>query len=169
MANPIVEELALAIVSKVKSITIANGYGVTVVDCVRPRRGDDLAGQNPATGLTAIYQGERRLDEEHHREGNPPAIGWRQNWEILCFVIPADNASSAIDAAINLWAAELESALMEDPQWPALTTGNPKLAINTSIESIAPLEAVDGATCGFMLAFTTIIRTAEADPYTNRY
>lgn len=158
MATAIRESIALAIATQLATITVANGYEVTVVDVVRPTRMSDFS---PRNLRLLLLQGQRQRDQEIDYQGNPPAIGWRQRFEVVAFVLLSDSSATAFEATLNQVISDIEKAVMADPTWGGL-------AVNTTLEGEDPID-LDGPASGSIVSFTVQYRVSETSPYVNRF
>jgi len=155
MAESIIEQIAQAIVTKLKTITAANGYANTVSEVVRPRR----TGENfhPADKGISVLQDNAERETSEDIVGNPPAIGWRQPFTIDLFLRHSEKNTVPMDQALNSFIADVQKALMADVQWGGL-------AIRSDLGSVdyaEPSRGFEGAT----VWIEVIYRVAENDPY----
>lgn len=160
MAASILEQIAVKILAKLETVTVANGYEVTLTSPVRPTR--DMDNYSPLDKAVVLDQSDppERFEEEDI-VGNPPGIAWRQVFSVWAFVSPSDAATSAVDTEINAIRSSIEKALMSNRTWDAL-------AIDTRLGEPAYFNRDDGAFAGIVVRAGVIYRVSEDDPYTNR-
>ena len=155
MATPIVEQIAAAIATQLGTICPAEGYQTTPTAVVRPTRVNHLI--TPQEGNLILTQDDAEVLELLN--GNPPTLVWRQGWNVDIVWRPSDAATEPADTTFNLWAADVEKAVMAVPQWGGL-------AVNTELigRTFAPPNAdgIDGITVTFAVTY----RVDEDDPYT---
>lgn len=156
MSEPIVEQIAQAIAAKLATITVANGYSLTVSEVVRPRRtGEEYHPQDK--GVYLIQEDPARL-EELDCVGNPPAIGWRQPFHCDCVVRHSEASAVAMDTVLNRFSADVQKALLADVQWGGLVV-NCHIA---RVEYPVPEDGFEGIT----IVLEVDYRVTETDPYT---
>ena len=152
---PIVERIAQAIVAALEAVTADNGCRVTVTEVRRPTR--------TGFGFTLVNRGVNLVQTDAARQteldcpGNPAGIAWRQTFAIDCVVRVGESASEPLDQTLNLFAAEIEAAVMADPTWGGL-------AIDTELtDRLYPPgeKGIEGVT----VMFDVLYRVAEDDPF----
>jgi hypothetical protein len=162
-ATPIVEQVALAIVAAIEAIDGDAPWNVTVNRVLRTTRQSLTDGAELASlshGDVLLVQGPR-VRSDDSADGNPPASAWHQTWSLAVAVILSDSDETPVDSVSASFAADIERALMTDPQWNGL-------AMDTAIDEVVPLPLISATVSGAAISFTTLLRWQEDDPYTNR-
>lgn len=166
MANAVVENLALRIVDRLKTIAVGDTYNNTVNRVLRPTRTDWSVGMGIDHLDIILEQGERTREDELS-DGSPAAIAWLQSFILYGFVVLSDNESTPVDQVVNDFAADIEKALTIDVQWPD-GDGDDHLAIDSRITSVSPILDPAGEYSGCIVTYDCLIRTQENDPRVNR-
>lgn len=168
MAEPIVEQIAVAIKARLLTITIANNYQVDVAGVLRPTQlGIDAVA--PRHLMIAMAQLDARVDElkSHPLDATPdgrPLVHWIQPWSIACFIQTSESSSSPADTLLNRLRCSVEKALMVDIGWgPTPTT---PLAYETNIVGVDLFKLTAGGFVGASVIVEVSYRTIEIDPYT---
>lgn len=170
MAVPIVEKIALAIEARLKTVTVANAYEITVADVLRPTQlGIDEI--SPRNLLVVMVQVDPRLDDRKRHpldatpEG-PELIHWIQPWAIALFVQTSESADpkEPVDTLLNQFRASIEKALVVDPGWGATPTT--PLAYETRLVGAEYFQMTAGGFVGASVIVEVSYRTIESDPYT---
>ncbi len=154
---PVVERIVQAVVAALEAILKANNYATNVSQVVRPRRTGEMF--VPTDKGVAVIQDDERPAPEHNVCGNPPVIGWRLPIACDLVVRVSESATEPMDQVLNIFKADVQKALMQDPQWGGL-------AINSELgpaEYPDPSKGVEGVTVWIDIEY----RVAENDPYTN--
>lgn len=164
MNEPIIELIAQRIVQQLATIKIANAYMVDVPagGSFRLTRTDIMT---PERHNLVLIQGDRTREETSDYEGNPPAVAWRQQFAVAGFVMPSDSDTTPYDQLCNRLAADIERAVMLDPQWG--DGSGEALAFDTELQGSGPLED-DGTPLGVLVSFDVLYRVAENDPAIKR-
>ncbi len=171
MSEPIVEQIAAAVETRLLTVTIDNGYQVDVAGVLRPPQLglDSIAPQHL---LAVMLQIDPHLDEpknQPHGLGpdiGPPLIHWVQPWAIALFVQTSERATPpvAADTLINRFRASVERALMVDPGWGATPTT--PLAYRSDLMPPIYFGETAGGFVGCSVILEVGYRTLETDPYT---
>ena len=156
MSAPIVEQIAAEMKATLEGITAAAGFALDVAEVIRPvRTGVALA---PANYAIILLAGQEEAHEAVDLMGNPPARGWRQQFGLdLCLRV-SESDRTPVDTLANLFAAEVETALMADRSRGGLAIDT----IRRGRDFLPPGDDYEGVT----LFFDVIYRVAENDPYT---
>jgi hypothetical protein len=108
-----------------------------------------------------VKQADYGQDIENNAQGNPPSIAQIVAFGVRIFVTPDEDDATPIDALINTWRSDIESALMLDPQWAGL-------AYNTMLLPPERFFDGNGAESGIDVMIEIYYAVSENDPYTNR-
>lgn len=149
---PIVEQIAQAILSRLDSISVSNGYSFDIVNAVRPTR---FNGYSPEHLMLVLEQGDPDVDYENSEFG---FIAWSQPFFIHCFVRPADTSSVVTDTIINTLRSDVEKAIMIDPTWSGLASG-------TFVQSPQGWSYPDGSFEGVTVNVEVKYKTLSGDPF----
>jgi hypothetical protein len=117
MTEPILEQIALALVDVLEDITEHGGYSVTVSEVVRPTRLEDYTPQHLAIALT-----QPDPDEDEDQEGAGSLKMWIQPFQVHCFIQVSDKDETPIDTLANRFRADVEKAVRQDPTLGGLAT-----------------------------------------------
>jgi len=111
MSLPIIEQIAVELKATLETITAANDYDVEVSEVIRPRR----------TGVPQVPDSYGIIllggDEEpggHDLIGNPGARSWRHTFTMELFIRVSEHDETPIDTLVNVFACEVERAVMVD-------------------------------------------------------
>lgn len=161
MSEPIVENIAAALFTRLESVTEANGYQQTL-SAVRPK---STLGDIAPTHLRAVLlQDDPSPASESDVPGAPFAQAWWQPFVICIYVRPSDGDSIPIDTRINRVWADVVKAITAPTAWHTFGAG----AINARIDPPERFDHDDGAHEGVMIVVSVLYRTSETDPYTAR-
>jgi hypothetical protein len=154
--EPLVEQIAAALVAVLAAITVAAGYRTTVSGVVRPRRLEDHAAAD--SGI-ALMQDDPEEDGELE-SGAGGLKMWLQPFRIHCFLQISDADTTALDTRLNRFRSDVEKAIRANPTLGGLATD----AIVRPPESwiFKPNRSFEGVTVNVEIHY----RTLENDPYT---
>jgi len=155
---PIVEQIALKIVARLETITIAGGYHQTVAGVVRPTR---LGGFSPEHHLIVVEQADPERPPAPETEGNVLLKEWLQPWWIKLFVRPSDTDLTPVDAWVNIFLADCIKALTAPASWHTWDG----LAINSYYRDPVGFVTEKGDHEGAMLPLYVHYRHPEDDPF----
>jgi len=151
MADCILEQIASDLATALENVTVANGYAIELADVVRPTRGQEL---HPQHLLCVLTQGPRTPIDA----GVPHNfIGWRQAFQVAVYVAQEPAETRAFDEVLNEIAADVEKAIMQDPQ-------RSDLAYDTRLATPQRLNEVEGYEI-LVENVTVTYCTREDDPY----
>ena len=155
--QPIVEQIADAIAAQLATITVANGYRITVAGVVRPTRMGHVV--DPIADKTIVLsQGGATRAKALDHAGNPAGLAWTQDFQADCYRRSSDTATTPVDQLFNIFAAECQKAIMADPQWGGL-------ALLTDLTDVTIFEDITGGMGGVIVGFAVTYRVKETDPY----
>lgn len=155
MAEPLIENIARAIVTQLETISTANGYTFNPVSVVRPV---SLVGFDPKHLQIVVLQGERAEPDEEVPMGRSDYL---QPFEIHLVIRPSEKDTTPADTHINRFVADVEKCLLsDDTDWTA--TGRINYVLS------GPFLASDNAAFdGASMILTVHYRHDYGDPYTN--
>lgn len=161
MADPIIEQVALAVVDEVSNVTTANGYAITLSNVVRETR----QGANPEHLLAIVsqdYEGEvNRIEGQGGIILEIPVV-----FTVSVIVTPDDDDPTAIDKLLNQAWADVTKAMTTN--WHTSGSDISDLAREWQVLSPVRFSPAEGAFDGVMCRYSAIVRIAELDPYTQR-
>ena len=166
MADTVIERIAIEIIARLQTITIANGYPFDVTDVVRPDRLG--TGFTPDNYLMLVTQKDSSYNSELSHEGNPPAIAFDTTFEIACMVRESDKDENAIATTTNAVIAAAMKAIVNGASDPGLWYQMAGNAIICNWGSISPFSQSEGNHAGGTLDLIVTHRQSENDPYTVR-
>jgi hypothetical protein len=155
MTEPILEQIALALVAVLEDIQGGSEYETTVSAVNRPTRLEDYTPTHLAIALT-----QSDPEEDEDQEGAGSLKMWIQPFQIHCFIQVSDKDETPIDTLANRFRADVEKAVRQDPTLGGLATDlrvrPPESWIFKSNRSF------EGVTVNVEVHY----RTLEDDPYT---
>lgn len=159
---PVVERIAVALLARLGTITIAAGYQQTVTGVLRAKSG---AGITPGHLKVIVIQKDAEKADDYSFPGNPPAQGWLQPFEVNLLIRPSDGSTTADDETLGKFYADAVKAITT-PQSTWHNWGN--LAVNSEWQ--ATTSSITEAAQHVIRALTLNVhyRTSENDPYTAR-
>ncbi len=170
MPNPIVEQIALELESRLQNVTEANGFNQDL-DVKRPAR---WGAEKADDGLAIIIQDDPTTDTPDARHplsvaGNPYAQAYTQPFRVLLFSRQSEKDDTAAETYVNrMWAdavkAITRSGETDEADWQ--TFGD--LAITSNIGPPSLDLWKDGISAVIEFAVEVQYRTEENDPYTGR-
>lgn len=162
MADPIIEQLALAVLDEVSTLTTASvDYNTVLCDVVR----DTRKGHNPRHLLAVIRQDYGDEAGIEHGQGIP-IVTIPVTWIINVYVTPSDRDQTAIDRLLNFAWADVTKALSAN--WNDGTSPIDTLAYGWSVLAPQAFESGDGSYQGIACRYQSLVRVEENDPYTQR-
>jgi len=141
---------------------LAAGYSdfTYVYEVVRPTR---LAQYTPRHLQIIVVKGERERMPDHDCPGNPPAIAYRQRFDIRCHVLPSEKDTTPIDRYCEVFESDVVKTVCDASQWHTFG-GN---AINAEFD-VADAIVSDGGIGGVNLPLLVTYRHDEGNPYNVR-
>lgn len=159
MTDPVVEQLAQALETRLKNVTTDAGANYTA-KILRPRRTYSAEHM-----LISIEQGPPVIDPELSVEGNPHRVAWVQPFHITVFVKPPDEDVEPIDAMLNRLCADAMKAVCTSgssadwAQWGGL-------AVTSNWGEPVDQSPGDGAYYATTLPLNITYRVSHIDPFT---
>ena len=156
----VLELIAVELERRLKTLAVGSTYDTKLSEVIRPKRLETFTPKHLQVILT---QGPSERIDELSYPGNPPAIAYRQTFNIRCHVMPSERSCEAVDKIINQMRADIISVVCT-PQadWYQFDGQS----IDAAFESEEPIlsEGIDGIN----LPIAIVYRTDENDPYTRR-
>lgn len=149
MSVPVIEKIAVAVVDRLNGVKATAGYNVTLRAERKTKRG-----HVPKDMLAIVEQGGADVVEDE-AEG---WAGFTETFNVWIYSVDSERSDTPIDRRLNIAAADVEKAVMSDPQWS-------NLAINTTLSGRDPIDEVKGDFAGIVVRFAVYYRTLENDPY----
>ena len=160
MADPIIEQLAAAVLAEVATVTEANNYNVTLSDVVRETR----IAHNPRHLLAVIRQDyDDEIGIEH---GNPAIITIPVVWIVTVYILNSDRDTTAIDKLMNIVWADVTKAITKN--WNDGTSAIDTLSYGWQVMAPQAFESGDGGYNQIVCRYRSLVRVNENDPYTQR-
>ena len=165
MPTPIIESIAVAMQSRLLTITQDNQYNVDIADVIRPQA-IGLAAGTPRDRLAVLFQLEPEEDLEKNSLGgnlNPDAgtvwKHWIQPFAVALYRMTDEKADPpvAADTLFNEFRADVERALLIDASWGGLVYA-------TFIRPPIPFTTGAGSAVGLAVIVEVSYRTLETDP-----
>jgi len=110
MSTPIIETIALQLVTLIGQITVGNGFNQTLTP-VRPKR-IHLEGDINTDNTVIIEQEGAEVAVDANE-----TIQWRQAFTLQALVIDSDEATDPIDTRLNKVRSDIEKKLMTGTNW----------------------------------------------------
>ena len=151
---PISERVAQAIQTAVAAITIAGGFQIDIVDCIRPDK--DGSNYSPKHLRALLFQEDPNPLDEEVDQGDKD---WDHIFQVAVYIAPAKDDTTPHDQWVNVVRADIEKKLMED-----ITFGG--LAIEAHIGKPDTRTTSKGTFIIPFINIAVIYRTREDDPYT---
>lgn len=159
MPLPILTQIMTNLAAAIATVTTGNGYAVTVAAVHQPATVADFGRTPPGDYIVQLVQEDPEIAEEASYNGNPPRVGWRQPVSMDLIYRPSDAATGSLQAALNLFEAEVIKAIMADT-----TRGG--LAIDTQLSPPRWWTDPSEGTVGKTLMIVITYRHKENDPTT---
>lgn len=152
------EQIAVVLLGRLEAmIGDATSYPIDVCEVLRPTRSIDFT---PRDRQIVLVQGSAEIVEELMRPGNPPAVAYRQTYQIRCHLMPSERDAATIDEQLNLFHADVVRAVCSvSSTWH--TFGG--LAVDAQFRSPEYVSA-DGGLDGVNVPLVVTYRTDEGDP-----
>lgn len=164
MAEPIVERIAQALVSRLQKITTSNNYQQTV-EVERPKSSQRKI--IPRNNLVVVLQDDLQEDAENDVDGNTYWRTWVQPFMVCVFAMPPEDDKLPIEQRINRLLADVIIAIGDTASGDAYPWDQwSGLAIQSRIRPWTLFQLDDGAIDGAELFVEISFRTPENDPYT---
>ena len=160
MADPVIEQIADTLVSRLQNVTTGNSYAFSVSSVVRPdRNGTPTA----ADYLVVVEQTNTERNEDLSRASSTGLqIAWNTEFQITCLLRPTDTDTTALDQLGNIALSELTRGIANSSTWYTFGTK----AIDATFTGQEHFSDESGA--GVRLTLRVTYRTDESDPRTER-
>lgn len=158
MPLAVAEEIALVLKSRLEEmIGDSLTYPTDVVEVIRPTRFGDFT---PLDRQVVLVQGQPEIVPELSYPGNPPAVAYRQTYQIRCHIMGSERNPEVIDSVINQFHADVVKAIYADGNVWHTMDGN---AVDAEWRSPEYVTA-DGGLDGVNVPLVVTYRTDEGDP-----
>jgi hypothetical protein len=161
MSLAVVEEIALEIQSRLVEMIDAVEYTSSIVQVIRPTRLGDFSA---VSGTVLLTQSNPSRVPQLDYQGIPPALAYRQLFNLRYLLLTDENSAEPIDTTMNQAHADLVRGIVQaDTNWHRFNN----FAIDAEFQ---PLEytASDGGPDGFNLPLLVTYRISEYDPTESR-
>lgn len=159
MAEPIAEQIAAKVKTRLERITTGNGYNLTA----DPQRVTRLAGYEPGHFAIEISQGTAEPNDELSCPGNPPAQAYDMPFELKATIRSSESDTVATDTFRNRFWADMVKVLGQDTAWHTWDG----LAVNSVVGPAEPYASDDGEP-GVRLVILVTFLIDENNPYNLR-
>lgn len=160
-ARPVVERIAVVLFGRLQLLAAGFAPSTYVPEVVRPTR---MGGFTPQHMQVVMTQDDPEEVPELMIPGNPPAIAFRQVFNIRCHVMPSEKDPTPLDEYINTVSSDVVLAVTSTgAQWH--TMGG--LAIDSQWLTRERVEH-DGSFAGINVPIAVTYRTSERNPYQHR-
>lgn len=150
---PLDERIARNLLETVQGINKAAGYHNDVAAAERRKQFGRYSGDR----LIVMYQGDPARDPDHETTTNTAPIHWIHPFAFDCYVVEVEDGDP-VDARINTLRADVEKAVMVDPQRDGL-------AVDTEVtEPETFLDQEGGQIAGITVNVQVKYRTRLNDP-----
>lgn len=161
MSEPIVENIAAALFTRLQAVTTGNGYQQTLAALRPTSTARDIT---PMDLRAVLLQLDATPAEESDIPGNPNAQAWWQLFVVCVYLRPSDTDSVPIDTRVNRVTADVIKAISAPANWETFG-GN---AINARFPPPARFEHESGDHEGVCVFVDVCYRTDEKNPYNVR-
>ena len=156
---PVVTRIGSELFDRLQKLAAGYSPFTALYEVVRPTRNADYTPRHLQIVLT-------KADPEEVTElgcpGNPPAIAWRQRFDIRCHVLPSEKDSTPIDTYCEVMAADVVRVVCDATRWHTFA----ELAINA--EWLPTEMIVSDAIAGVVVPIAITFRTDEGNPFNVR-
>lgn len=150
MADPISEQIAANVLTRMKNITKANGYEQDL----HPVRANRQLGNQVVDGRAIITEADNDI------VGNPPQTMHQRSkvFSVDAYAVLSESDDRAYDTVLNKMEADIEKEIFTDTGWS-------DLAVDTELRGSQRFEEVNGDYVGVTVFFAVQYRTLDHDPY----
>lgn len=169
MADPIVEQIAQVIESRLQGVTTAAGYNQNLT-VIRPTRMGLFSVKN---NLAILKQGNPRPNDELSNNGiipgNPPSQEWLQEFSVMLLSRASEKSTEAAETLVNRLWADAKQAITRFGETDAATWDKFGVLARESVigESEIGIWEDDAATAAIEIVILVKYRIVENDPYTS--
>lgn len=158
--RPVVYRIADELFNRLQTLAAGASEYTRVYEVVKPTR---LAQYTPRHLQIIVTKGEAEELPDLMCPGNPPAIAWKQTFNIRCHVLPSEKDTTPVDEYCDVFEADVIRVVCGYTNWH--TFGG--LAINAEWK---PAEAIDsdGGIDGVNVPIAITYRVDEGNPYNVR-
>lgn len=160
MPDPVIEQIADTLVSRLQAITTGNGYLFSVASVLRPDRNGTPT--HVDYGVIVEQTTTERNDDLTRASATGLQIAWNTEFQITCFLRPTDTDTTALDQLGNFALSEMTRAIASTSTWH--TFGSK--AIDATFTGQEHFSDENGA--GVRLLLRVTYRTDESNPTTVR-
>ena len=160
-ARPISEQIATKLFDRIHLLAADFTASTSVSEVIRPVR---MGGFTPKHLQIVVTQSDPEEVPELFVPGNPPAIAYRQRFNIRCHIMPSEKDPTPFDEYANTMTADVVKAVTHVGATWFTFDG---LAIDARWESREFIDA-DGGVDGINVPLSITYRTSEYDPYAVR-
>lgn len=163
MATPLVEQIAQAIVNRIRGVSTIAGYQTDLEEVIRPTRlGTEYS---PKHKQVVVLQSESERLEEMVSSGSQLLLHYRQTFVVRAHAMPEENVNVPVSQVVNGIIADVCKAICTNPSGEHWWTWG-GLAINSELQGPQAVDESDGSVAGMEIPLVVDYRHAENDPYT---
>ena len=152
---PVVERIAVKLFERLQVLASGNNPDLAVREVIRPTRNGGFTPQHLQIVFT---QADPEIDDGEMRPGNPPAVTYRQRFNIICHLFTSEKDPTPIDKYQNLFYSNVIRAVTKNrDSWYSFNG----LAVDSEF---LPLEHIGGELDTFILPIVITYRVSEWNP-----
>ena len=159
-ARPVISRIADELFNRLQKLMAEYSILCPVTEVIRPTR---LGGYTPKNLQVVLTKGAVEEVLELMCPGNPPAIAWRQVFNIRCHVLPSEKDPTPVDEYCEVMEAAVKMVVTDASRWEGMA----ELAINSEWLPTENIDS-DGSFDGVNVPIAITYRVDENDPYTVR-
>jgi hypothetical protein len=163
-AYPVVEQIAQAIVRRIRTVSTTNGYQTDLKEVIRPTRLGNFYSPDHLQ-VVVIQRDTQRMDDSDTSSGAQELLTYKQAFAIRLHVMPREDSNVPVDQTVNQMRSDVEKAICTNPSGQKWQNWG-GLAVNSFLESPSPVDTREGETDGLELRLVVEYRHPENDPYT---
>jgi len=156
MPLTVVDSIATVLMTRLSTL-IGGDEQTDVVEVIRPSR---LGNYTPKDLQIVVTQANPERVTDLDCPGSPPALCWRQVFNINCHVMPSEMDATSVDQLSNQFAADVVKAVTSPSTWHSFG-GYSINAEWLDIQNMQTGEACDGVTLPIAITY----RVSENNPY----
>lgn len=157
---PVISRIGQELFDRLKRLEADYSDFLSISEVVRPLR---LGQYTPKHLQIVLTKGDAERVPELDCFGNPPAIAWRQRFDIRCHVMPSERDDTPLDTYNELMQASVVKTVCDASQWH--TFGG--VAVNAEWDQAELIDS-DGGPAGINVPILITYRTDEGNPFNAR-
>ena len=157
---PVVERIADELFARLQKLTAGYSAMFIASEVIRPTRVD---GYTPKNRQIVLTFGQEERVNELDCPGNPPAVAYRQTFNIRCHVAPSEKDPTPVERYVALMAASVMQVVGDANRWHTFS----ELSINAEWQTREDI-AGEGGTDGCNMPIAITYRVDETNPFNLR-